>query len=62
MRAEALNYAKVFPNLEFIHVGKISFKISHVGNSPEVEVIEVEERFIEDGVYSWRCGMFGMSR
>jgi len=55
MRAEAIKYAKAFPNLEFIHVGKISFKVSHVKNGLELEATDDEE-------FSWLRSMFGISR
>jgi hypothetical protein len=54
MRAEALMYAKAFPNLEFIHVGQISFKASHVKNVLELEATD-------DEGFSWMRSMFDIS-
>jgi hypothetical protein len=55
MRAQALAYAKAFPDLEFIHVGKISFKVSRVKDRIELQASD-EERF------SWMRSMFGINR
>jgi hypothetical protein len=54
MRAEALSYAKAFPKLEFIHIGKISFKVSRVKYSLELEATD-------DKGFSWMRSMFGIS-
>jgi hypothetical protein len=54
MRAEALMYAKAFPNLEFIHLGQISFKASHVKNVLELEATD-------DEGFSWMRSMFDIS-
>lgn len=52
MHAWSLAYAKAFPNLEFIHVGKLSFEISRVRN-------EIELKTTEDEWFSWMSAMFG---
>jgi hypothetical protein len=54
MRAQALAYAKDFPDLEFIHVGKISFKVSRVKNRIELQATDEEW-------FSWRRSMFGIN-
>lgn len=55
MCAQALAYSKAFPDLEFIHVGEISFKVSRVHNTIELQATD-DERF------SWMCSLFGINR
>jgi hypothetical protein len=54
MRVQALAYAKAFPDLEFIHVGKISFKVIRVNNRIELQVTD-------EGEFSWMRSMFGIN-
>ncbi|KAL9123788.1 MAG: hypothetical protein Q9217_006816 [Psora testacea] len=54
MLAQALAYAKAFPKLEFIYVGKISFKVTRVKNSIELEATD-------DNEFSWMRSMFGIN-
>lgn len=55
MREQVLAYAEDFPDLEFIHVGKISFNVSRVQNRTELQATD-EERF------SWMRSIFGINR
>lgn len=51
MRTWSTAYAKVFPNLDFIHVGQFSFQISRVGGNIELEGTN-------DSSFSWFDSMF----
>ncbi|KAG9241114.1 hypothetical protein BJ878DRAFT_483249 [Calycina marina] len=55
MRVQALKYAEAFPDLEFIHMGHISFKVERVRNGFEVVATD-------DEGYSWMSNCFGISR
>lgn len=54
MRGKARRYAKAFPNLEFIHVGQISFEINREKRRIKLEATEDEE-------FSWEPSMFDIS-
>jgi hypothetical protein len=54
MRAQALAYAKAYPDLEFIHVGKISFTVSRIKNTIELQATDEEW-------FSWMRSMFGIN-
>jgi hypothetical protein len=54
MRTQALTYAKAFLDLEFIHIGHISFKVSCVKTRIDLQATN------EDG-FSWMRSMFGIN-
>lgn len=53
MHGWSVAYAKAFPNLEFIHMGELSFDINRVQNG-------IELKTTEDEGFSWMRVMFGI--